>query len=103
MIQTKSVPPPVDEETLALFQASFQDLAQVQRAIDNAGTPYLIAQSQIKTLRDASMGKIKVGRGMITVDQQAILTIHGSLAKAGLAKWGPDLTMSHDALFNAAC
>lgn len=103
MIQTKSVPPAVDEETLRLFEASFQDLNQVQRAIDQASTPYLIAKHQIQTLRDASMGKIKVGRGMITVDTQAILTIHGALSRAGLAKWGPNLTQNHDALFNAAC
>lgn len=103
MIQTKSVPPPVDEATLQLFEKSFEDLQHVQRAIDDASTPHLVAQSQIKTLRDASMGRIKVGRGMVTLDQQAILTIHGSLSKAGLAKWGPDLTQSHDSLFNAAC
>lgn len=103
MIQTKSVPPAVDEDTFWLFEASFQDLTQVQRAIDHAATPDLVAQYQIKTLRDASMGKIKVGRDMTTLDTQAILTIHGALSRAGLAKWGPDLTQSHDALFNAAC
>lgn len=103
MIQTKSVPPAVDEESLQLFHASFQDLKQVQRAIESVGTPLLVAKSQIKTLRDASMGKIKLGRGMVTLDQQAIFTIHGALAKAGLSKWGPDLTQSHDSLFNAAC
>lgn len=102
MIQTKSVPPPVDEASIQLFEALFQDLNQVQRAIENAATPYLVAQSQIQTLRDASMSRIKVGHGMVTLDSQAIFTIHGALARAGLAKWGPDLTQTHDALFNAA-
>lgn len=103
MIQTKSVPPAVDKQSLRFFHASFRNLHQVQQAIDSVGTPLLIAQSQIQTLRDASMGKIKIGRGMVTLDQQAILTIHGALSKAGLSKWGPDLTQSHDCLFNAAC
>lgn len=103
MIQTKSVPPPADEDSMRLFNASFQELSQVQHAINNVGTPFLVAQSQMQTLRNASLGKVKVGRGMVSLDSQSILTIHGALSKIGLAKWGPDLTQTHDSMFNAAC
>lgn len=102
MLQVKSVLPPADEGSMRFFSASYDDLEAVKKAIDSAATPSIIARSQIQTLRQASMGQIRVARGMITLDTQAILTVHAALSKAGLAVWGPDLTQSHDSLFNAA-
>lgn len=102
MLQVKSVPPPANETSMQFFHASSNDLEQIKAAIDSVATPFLVAKHQIQMLREASMGRIRVSRGMITLDTQAILTLHGALSKAGLSSWGPNLTQSHDALYNAA-
>ncbi|KAG0144236.1 hypothetical protein CROQUDRAFT_47586 [Cronartium quercuum f. sp. fusiforme G11] len=62
-----------------------------------------MAQAEIKTLKDAQMGQIKVVQGMINVDEVCIHYIHTSLAKLGISIWGPDLTESPDLLFNSTC
>lgn len=102
MIKVKSVPPPADSASMQFFAASYDDLEAVQAAIDSAATPRLVAINQIQTLRDATMGQIRVVRGMVALDTQSRLMIHGALSRAGLSVWAPDLTQSHDALYNAA-
>ncbi|KAG0152479.1 hypothetical protein CROQUDRAFT_85578 [Cronartium quercuum f. sp. fusiforme G11] len=88
---------------MARFNSSFSTIAAVQQAIDNESGVTLMAQAEIEMLKDARMGRIKVGRGMINVDEVCIHYIHTSLAKLGISIWGPNLTESPDLLFNSAC
>ncbi|KAG0147850.1 hypothetical protein CROQUDRAFT_42195 [Cronartium quercuum f. sp. fusiforme G11] len=103
MLEPNSVPPPADKDTMARFNSSFSTIAAVQQAIDNESGVTLMAQAEIETLKDARMGRIKVGQGMINVDEVCIHYIHTSLAKLSISIWGPDLTESPDSLFNSAC
>ncbi|KAG0150417.1 hypothetical protein CROQUDRAFT_87909 [Cronartium quercuum f. sp. fusiforme G11] len=103
MLEPNLVPPPADKDTMARFNSSFSTITVVQQAIDNELGVTLMAQAEIETLKDARMGRIKVGRGMINVDEVCIHYIHTSLAKLGISIWGPNLTESPDSLFNSAC
>ncbi|KAG0146893.1 hypothetical protein CROQUDRAFT_92031 [Cronartium quercuum f. sp. fusiforme G11] len=100
MVEANLPPPPVDQRLLEVFNMSFDNVKQVELAVENTAAASIVAEAEILTLTQGRMGAIKLGCGMLYLDEFAIHTIHSHLAHLGIYLWGPDLTESPDSLYN---
>lgn len=103
MIEANSPPPPVHPKSLELFSKSFSNFREVELVLQNAGSARLVAQGEIETLKQGRAGTLKLGRGLLYVNETTIHSIHSHLARLGIYLWGPDLTEAPDSLYNSAC
>lgn len=103
MVEANATPPPVHPKSLEVFTRLFDNNEQVKLAVENAASAQLLAHSKILTLQQGRSGAIKLGRGMLGLDDFSINVIHSHLARLGIYLWGPDLTESAEALYNIAC
>lgn len=96
MIEANSPPPPVHPKSLELFSKSFSNFREVELVLQNAGSARLVAQGEIETLKQGRAGTLKLGRGLLYVNETTIHSIHSHLARLGIYLWGPDLTEAPD-------
>ncbi|MBW0474298.1 hypothetical protein O181_014013 [Austropuccinia psidii MF-1] len=59
--------------------------------------------ADVQTLREGRAGRIKVGRGLLYLEESHIYYIHGYLAKLGIECWGPNVEDSSESLWNSSC
>lgn len=103
MIEAGSIPPPADPRSLEAFARSFNTIGQVQLVMENTASANLVAEAEILTLKQGRRGAIKLGRGLLHIDDVTVHMINSHLARLGIYLWGPDLTKAADSLFNSAC
>ncbi|KAG0141423.1 hypothetical protein CROQUDRAFT_685875 [Cronartium quercuum f. sp. fusiforme G11] len=105
MVEANLPLPPVDQRLLEVFNMSFNNAKQVKLTVENTAAESIHCQdiSEILTLKQGCTGAIKLGCGMLYLDDFAICTIYSHLAHLGIYLWGLDLTESPDSLYNIAC
>ncbi|KAG0140863.1 hypothetical protein CROQUDRAFT_52598, partial [Cronartium quercuum f. sp. fusiforme G11] len=103
MVEAKSPLLPVDPRFLEVFKRSFDNVQQVKLVLENTAAANIVAEAEILALKQGCVGAIKLGHGMLYLDNFSICTIHLHLTHLGIYLWGPDLTNSPDSLYNIAC
>ncbi|EGG00758.1 uncharacterized protein MELLADRAFT_67596 [Melampsora larici-populina 98AG31] len=103
MMEKGSIPVVPDPERLAEFNARFTEAAQITEVADSSTEQDLIPHNEIVTLADARSGRIKIGRGIVHVQDFFLCYSLAMLAKLGIRRWCPDLTDAPDSLWNEAC
>lgn len=105
MRESNAVPVAPDPALLGEFNARFTESAQINNVIDDASSTGLFPMEEVVSLRirDAKAGRIKVGHGVVHVQDFFIRYSHAMLAKLGIRRWAPDLEGPIDSLWNKAC
>ncbi|MBW0504895.1 hypothetical protein O181_044610 [Austropuccinia psidii MF-1] len=103
MLEKNTLPPAPDRSLLKEFYGRFSTNEQVLNVATSNTGANLIGEKEVKTLRDAHAGRLKVGKHIINLEEFYILYIHSMLAKLGIRVWAPDLEEAPDSLYNEAC
>ncbi|MBW0564066.1 hypothetical protein O181_103781 [Austropuccinia psidii MF-1] len=103
MLEKDSLPPSPDRLLLKEFYGRFSSNERVVNVAQSNTGDNLISEKEVKTLRDARSGHMKVGKHIIHLKEFYILYLHSMLAKLGICLWAPDLEEAPDSLYNEAC
>ncbi|EGG05429.1 uncharacterized protein MELLADRAFT_107662 [Melampsora larici-populina 98AG31] len=98
-----SVPVAPDPALLTKFNARFSDPAQITAVADSSNSQDLIPQTEIISLREARAGRVKIGKGIVYVQDFFVRYSLAMLAKLGIRRWAPDLDAAPDSMWNEAC
>lgn len=103
MAAAGSVPVAPDPALLTEFNARFSDPSQIAAVADSTTSQDLIPQTEIISLREARAGRVKIGKGIVHVQDFFVRYSLAMLAKLGIRRWGPDLEAAPDSMWNEAC
>ncbi|MBW0541568.1 hypothetical protein O181_081283 [Austropuccinia psidii MF-1] len=103
LIYQRSVPIAPNYDLLREFNQKFSFAYEIKDVIESSTTMPLLPEAEIITLRGATAGRKKVGRGIINMKDFYIRYIQTLLAKLGIRRWAPDLNDASDTLYNEAC
>lgn len=103
LMTQRCTPTKPDPSLLKEFHERFSNADQIQCMLSNSNAARLIAKANIKTLRDAKQGRVKIGKGMIHISQFFLEYMWSTLAKIGFRFWAPNLDAQPDSLYNEAC
>ncbi|MBW0575203.1 hypothetical protein O181_114918 [Austropuccinia psidii MF-1] len=103
MLTPSALPTAPDKQLLKEFYQRFSSAEEVQTVAQNSQGVKLISEAQVQTLRDARLGKRKIGKNIINMQDFYITYVHAMLAKLGIRIWAPDFQEAPDSLYNEAC
>ncbi|MBW0506695.1 hypothetical protein O181_046410 [Austropuccinia psidii MF-1] len=103
LIEQNSVPEAPDPKVLKRFESRFETVAELEAHAANPNANVFVANADIQTLNSGRAGRIKLGQGMLQLEDSDIRYIHGYLGKLGIDCWGPNLEESSESLWNSAC
>ncbi|MBW0506789.1 hypothetical protein O181_046504 [Austropuccinia psidii MF-1] len=103
LIEQNLVPEPTDPQVLKRFAAKFATVQDFEAHVVNPNANVFGANADIDTLNAGSSGNVKLGRGMLQLEDSDICYINGYLGKLRIECWGPNLEESSDSLWNSAC
>lgn len=104
-MEAGAVPAAPDRALLSEFYARFTEPGQIKDVVESSESAVLVQMDNVLSLRlrDAASGRIKVGRGIIHVQDFFLRYSYAILAKVGIRQWAPDLEAAIDSLWNEAC
>ncbi|MBW0492138.1 hypothetical protein O181_031853 [Austropuccinia psidii MF-1] len=103
LIEDDHVPASPDHNLLQDFYCNFASNAEILTAVENPFATYIIPPKDVITLKKARLGPQKIGHGIVKIEEFFAHSVHITLAKLGIQKWGPDLNEAVDSLLNDAC
>ncbi|KAH9815161.1 hypothetical protein DFH28DRAFT_893531 [Melampsora americana] len=103
MVEVGAVPPPPHIENVQEFTAAFSNNEQVRNVLESTNSRDLVPQSEVLTLRSMAVGRRKMGRYIINIQESFIKMTQACLAKLGIRAWGPNVLEPIDSLWNKAC
>lgn len=104
-MEAGAVPVAPDRALLSEFYARFTEPGQIKDVVESSKSAVLVPMEDILSLRlrDAASGRIKLGRGIIHIQDFFLRYSYTVLAKLGICQWAPDLEAAIDSLWNKAC
>ncbi|MBW0549290.1 hypothetical protein O181_089005 [Austropuccinia psidii MF-1] len=103
LLERNSVPEPTDPKVLKQFQARFATFQDFESHVANPNSNILVANSEIETLNAGHSGRVKLGQGIVQLEDSEICYIHGYLGKLGIECWVTNLDESSENFWNSAC
>ncbi|KAA1137645.1 hypothetical protein PGTUg99_017935 [Puccinia graminis f. sp. tritici] len=103
LLEQKTIPGPPPSDSLREFNSRFSDANEIEQTAENTNAPSLIPVKDIQTLKSLKLGRRKVGKGLVHLEDFFVEYTQATLARLGLRIWAPDLEDSPDSLYNEAC
>ncbi|PLW23732.1 hypothetical protein PCASD_12610 [Puccinia coronata f. sp. avenae] len=103
LVTQHAVPTSPDPTFFTKFHQRFSRTKEITQTLQTSGSPPLISESQIQTLRDAKCGCVKIGKGILHISEFFLEYMWATMAKIGFCQWAPDLDSQPDSLYNEAC
>lgn len=103
MVEVSAVPPPPDLANIQEFTAAFSSNKQVRNVLESSASRNLVPQHEILTLKLITVGRRKLGRYIINIQDFFIKMTQACLARLGIRVWGPNVLEPVDSLWNEAC
>lgn len=103
LYRPNNVPPIPDPVLMQDFYKRFSNANEVEKTVENAGSPDIIPLEAIMSMKEVRAGGGKIANSLGHIDQIYVLYCQGILAKTGIRAWCPDLLDASDSLYNSAC
>ncbi|KNZ60531.1 hypothetical protein VP01_1540g4 [Puccinia sorghi] len=103
LLDQKEIPGPPHPRTLTKLNSLFSDAEQIASSAKNLEGVSLIPVKDIVTLKSLQLGRQKIGKVIINLDDFFVDYTQATLASLGLRIWGPNLDDLPQSLYKKAC
>ncbi|PLW14960.1 hypothetical protein PCANC_17035 [Puccinia coronata f. sp. avenae] len=98
LLKQKTIPGPPHPDTLREFTACFLNAKEIEQIADDATGAGLIPVKEVVTLKGLQLGRKKVGKGLVNLEEFFVSYTQAILARLGIRVWAPDLKDLPDSL-----
>ncbi|KAA1066294.1 hypothetical protein PGT21_027869 [Puccinia graminis f. sp. tritici] len=103
LLEQKTIPGPPHPDTLKEFTACFSNAEEIGKTAEDVAGAALIPVKDVVTLKDLKLGRKKVGKGLVNLEEFFVSYTQAILARLGMRVWAPDLEDLQDSLYNESC
>ncbi|EFP91720.1 uncharacterized protein PGTG_17457 [Puccinia graminis f. sp. tritici CRL 75-36-700-3] len=103
LLEQKTIPGPPHPETIKEFTARFSNADEIEKTANDPAGESLIPVKDVVTFKDLQLGRKKVGKGLVNLEEFFVSYTKAILAHLGIRRWAPDLEDLPDSLYNEAC
>ncbi|KAA1064840.1 hypothetical protein PGT21_016366 [Puccinia graminis f. sp. tritici] len=103
LLEQKTIPGPPHPDTIKEFTSRFSNIDEIAQITNDPAAASLIPVKDVVTFKDLKLGRKKVGKGLVNLEEFFVSYTQAILARLGIRVWAPDLEDLPDSLYNEAC